>query len=131
MFAIIALLLTTTSFADDPVPAVVPATPLIVAPEVAPVTAPIEVVVPAAPVTAPGEAAPVVAPAPASPLETPEVKVPETTGDALRDGEKAFDAFSAGKWSTAVVLLLGVLAFVYNKFVRKAPAAPPTPPPAV
>lgn len=128
MFALIALLLTTTSFADDPVPTTVPATPIVV-PEVAPVITPIEVVAPAAPVA--GEVAPLVAPAPASPLETPEVKVPETTGDALKDGEKAFDAFQAGEWGTAVVLLLGVLAFVYNKFVRKAPAAPPAPPPAV
>jgi hypothetical protein len=120
-------ILTLTAHAEDPAPAVVPATPAVVAPTEAPV-APVAVPAVAAPVDP--AAAPVVVPATpvVDPLATPPVTIPATEAQAVAEGAQAFDAIQAGEWGTAVVLILGVLAFVYNKFLRKKtppPAAPP------
>jgi len=109
------LLLTSLAFAQDP-PATPPVTPAPVV-TVAPATP--EVVVPATPAT-PVVAAPDATTPPAAP---PEVKVPSTEAEAVAQGTEAFSLLQAGSWGAGIVLVLGVLIFVYNKFIAKKKAA--------
>ena len=124
MFAVLLYVsLVTTAFADSPAPVVAApvAAPVVAAP-VAP-AAPV-VVAPAAP-TAPDASAPAVPPAapvaaPAVPTTTPPpVVVPTTDAQAAAQGMQALNAVQIGEWSTAGVLLIGLLVFAYNRFIAK------------
>lgn len=85
---------------------------------------PVEVVVTgeATPV-APSEEAEVPAEAPAeeTPAKVlPPVEVPATDAEALVELQGAVSALKSGQWATFVVLLIGLLAFAYNRFRPKA-----------
>lgn len=61
---------------------------------------------------------PVQAAAPEDPKkELPAVAVPADEAEAIEDIQKAVDAVRTGQWATFLVLLLGLLVFLYNKFV--------------
>lgn len=119
MTAMLMFLFLSTVYAEEPV----------VVPVVAPVVAESPVVSPApeAAVAVPVEGAPVEG-APVVPVEgapvVPAIEIPATDAEALADGAESISLLQAGEWGAGIVLLLGVLAFVLNKFLRKkAPVA--------
>jgi len=72
--------------------------------------------------------APAADPKDAPKKELPEVSVPATDEEAIKDVQEAISAVQKGQWATFAILLLGLLGFAYNKFagVKKEAAAPPT-----
>jgi len=91
----------------------------------------------AAEAPAPDAEAPKDAPAPdaeapkdAPKKELPEVSVPSTDEEAIKDVQEAISAVQKGQWATFAILLLGLLGFAYNKFagVKKEAASAAAPP---
>ena len=111
-------------------PVVAPAV-LTPAPVSAPVVVPVdvktvlqaEVVAPVAPVVTSEVVTPVEVAAPAAVV----VPVPQNKDQAVAQAEQTISAFEAGKYIAAVVLLIGILIFLYRKFGKNTPAGtPPT-----
>lgn len=48
--------------------------------------------------------------------DLPEVKVPQSDDEAVEDVKKAVEALQTGQWATFAVLLIGLLAFGWNRF---------------
>lgn len=71
------------------------------------------------------EAAEAPAEEPEKKVELEAVKVPESDEEAIKDVQEAVNALQTGQWATLAILLVGLLVFVWNRFMGSSSSEAP------